>query len=442
LVSLSLFGAKAEAFNEKSASVTQDYTFMRNMPLGYVPIYNGHYTAVNTIGMTSGGTLVRSGAAINFFYDKMPPSLVFNGTGGYWDTPYGRWMDVEYMDDDDNLLPIYSGYSFGTKFYERDLFYNHFGMANFAADPPTVSMSSSDPGIISCSGMNCIANKSGTAVVTGKIGQINANAYVYFYDSMTSYALSKSLTFPAQSVSWTIRVDDSPAPTLDFSAAPPVIAPGGTSVITWNVGNAVSCIGSGGTIPRSVYDDDLGEYVSVGPNDGWAGPREFTNGAHTFNVSPAINTTYNLECFNAAGFSSGVRSVTVGVSTAPLTTLSVTTGSCGKVVSVPAGINCVGGSGSCSAIFAQNSPITLSASPLATCNFNGWSGACSGNSATCNLVMDLTKTANASFSPTCLPNSTCAADTCTGSTCGDGCGGTVPGTKSCTTSGNWREVAP
>lgn len=45
---------------------------------------------------------------------------------------------------------------------------------------------------------------------------------------------------------------------------------------------------------------------------------------------------------------------------------------------------------------------------------------------------------------TCTPSCACAANTCTGSTCSNGCGGTCPGTKTCGTGclyTDWSDVA-
>jgi len=42
----------------------------------------------------------------------------------------------------------------------------------------------------------------------------------------------------------------------------------------------------------------------------------------------------------------------------------------------------------------------------------------------------------------CAPDTSCAADTCIGATCDDGCGGTVAGSKNCTGVGGYMEVSP
>jgi Divergent InlB B-repeat domain len=67
----------------------------------------------------------------------------------------------------------------------------------------------------------------------------------------------------------------------------------------------------------------------------------------------------------------------------------------GRVTSEPAGLNC--GVGSCSATFAQDTPVILTATAASGQRFNGWSGACSGSADTCKLVMSQARTVGAAF---------------------------------------------
>ena len=72
----------------------------------------------------------------------------------------------------------------------------------------------------------------------------------------------------------------------------------------------------------------------------------------------------------------------------------------GNVSSVPAGITCTvaagTSSGTCSAVYAPGTPVTLSAAPNATSVFTGWSGACSGTGA-CQVTMSDVRSVTASF---------------------------------------------
>ena len=83
------------------------------------------------------------------------------------------------------------------------------------------------------------------------------------------------------------------------------------------------------------------------------------------------------------------------VNTAQLT-LSVAVTGVGTVNSSPAGIHC---GSSCSAGFNQDASVTLTASPEAGQVFSNWSGACSGNAATCTLTMNAAKSVTANFVP-------------------------------------------
>ena len=85
---------------------------------------------------------------------------------------------------------------------------------------------------------------------------------------------------------------------------------------------------------------------------------------------------------------------------APITyTLTITQAGngIGTVTSSPAGINC---GNSCSAAFTASTVITLTATPAANNTFGGWSGACTGSNATCQVTMDAAKSATATFTAT------------------------------------------
>jgi len=95
--------------------------------------------------------------------------------------------------------------------------------------------------------------------------------------------------------------------------------------------------------------------------------------------------------------------------TQPYYVIDVYLNGAGRVVSLPAGIDCrgngqdpgngTGGGRSCSAAFQKNTTVTLTATPDANETFNGWGGACAsaGTNATCDLLMDGNKFVYASF---------------------------------------------
>ena len=68
----------------------------------------------------------------------------------------------------------------------------------------------------------------------------------------------------------------------------------------------------------------------------------------------------------------------------------------GRVSSSPAGNDC---GQNCSASFAPDSLVTLTADPDESSTFNGWSGACSGTG-DCEITMDTAKTVTATFTAT------------------------------------------
>lgn len=86
-----------------------------------------------------------------------------------------------------------------------------------------------------------------------------------------------------------------PAPTLTLSATPTTVAPGGTSTLSWTTtGSVTSCWSSGG-------------------EGAWTNSWQSTPSGSRV-VSPSATATYSMECWNAGGQSTGVRGVTVTVS--------------------------------------------------------------------------------------------------------------------------------
>ena len=65
----------------------------------------------------------------------------------------------------------------------------------------------------------------------------------------------------------------------------------------------------------------------------------------------------------------------------------------GTVTSAPAGINC---GTDCSESYAENTVVSLTASPAAGSSFAGWSGACSGTDS-CSVTMDVETSVTATF---------------------------------------------
>jgi Phosphoesterase family/Divergent InlB B-repeat domain len=74
--------------------------------------------------------------------------------------------------------------------------------------------------------------------------------------------------------------------------------------------------------------------------------------------------------------------------------LTVSESGSGTVSSSPSGINC---GSTCTGTFNAGTPITLTAAPAVGNSFAGWSGACSGSSPTCTIVLNQATTVAAGF---------------------------------------------
>jgi hypothetical protein len=106
----------------------------------------------------------------------------------------------------------------------------------------------------------------------------------------------------------------------------------------------------------------------------------------------------------------------------PLSIIAGGNGS-GSVASSPSGINCTitagAATGSCSAGYAPDTNVVLTATPLANNVFNGWSGACSGTG-TCTVAMTQARTVTATFTRTSVLIATSSSPVVGGTTSGAG----------------------
>jgi hypothetical protein len=126
----------------------------------------------------------------------------------------------------------------------------------------------------------------------------------------------------------------------------------------------------------------------------------FSNGiAVTLTAKPASG--YRFSGWSGGGCS-GSGGCTVNMTVAQNVTatftavfpLTISKPSNGTVTSSDASINC---GSSCSASFSTGKSVTLTATPASGYLFNGWSGACSGTSATCIIDMTAAKKVSAVF---------------------------------------------
>ncbi len=170
-----------------------------------------------------------------------------------------------------------------------------------------------------------------------------------------------------------------PATSIDFTASPTTIQPGGSSTLSWIVYDAVEC------------------YKSSTGGSGFSGiiyPDATTHIIGSQSVSPSSTATYTLYCVNAQGEMYDVsKSVTVTVASSYALTVGKAGTGAGTITSTPAGISC---GATCSASYSSGTSVTLSASPSFGSTFSGWSGACTGTG-TCSFTMNSAKSVTATF---------------------------------------------
>ena len=135
---------------------------------------------------------------------------------------------------------------------------------------------------------------------------------------------------------------------------------------------------------------------------------------------------------------SAVRSVTATFNPTQ-TGLSVTADrgnstASGTVTSSPTGVNCAtptsGATKTCSANFAFNAAVTLTAKPATGSTFTGWSGACTGTATTCTVTMNAARSVTATFS---LPPRSLTVTASRGTTTASGSVSSNPSGMACST---------
>lgn len=77
--------------------------------------------------------------------------------------------------------------------------------------------------------------------------------------------------------------------------------------------------------------------------------------------------------------------------------VAIAGGGAGRVTSSTGGINCGMGNTTCSAAVLANSTVVLTATPGSNASLGGWSGDCSGASATCTVSMGAARSVTATF---------------------------------------------
>ncbi|WP_344304553.1 glycine-rich protein [Nocardioides bigeumensis] len=133
-------------------------------------------------------------------------------------------------------------------------------------------------------------------------------------------------------------------------------------------------------------DSEAGMVSSSGGGGGWYG------GAGAISAAAGGGSSHG-----PAGtlFETGVRSAQgqVTVTFTPSEKLTVSRVGAGSVTSAPAGIDC---GTRCTAMFDQNTDVTLTATPASGATFSGWSGDCSGTGP-CTMRLDEARAVTATF---------------------------------------------
>jgi subtilisin family serine protease len=114
--------------------------------------------------------------------------------------------------------------------------------------------------------------------------------------------------------------------------------------------------------------------------------------------SHILKWTYSKDGTVSSGADAGYLD-TVSFTQSPTPALSLTKNNSpyGTVTSSPAGISCGTSCSTASASFGVNTSVKLTAQPIRGRRFSSWSGACSGSSATCTVLMSASKSVTANF---------------------------------------------
>ncbi len=96
----------------------------------------------------------------------------------------------------------------------------------------------------------------------------------------------------------------------------------------------------------------------------------------------------------------GVSNSTPSTTTTYQLTVAGAAANTGTITSQPTGISCPS---TCNYNFAQNTIVTLTATPASNYTFGGWSGACSGSTLTCQVTVSAATSVSATFTAVVVP---------------------------------------
>jgi uncharacterized repeat protein (TIGR02543 family) len=225
-----------------------------------------------------------------------------------------------------------------------------------------------------------IERATGTAGAYGQLAAVGAETTGYVDGTVS----------PGTTYCYRVRAYNSAGDSAYSNAA--CTAPVSATLYTVTVGKA----GSGsGTVASSPSGVDCGSTcsASIASGTSLALSATPTSGSTFTGWSGACSGTGSCTLVVDAN-----KSLTATFATSTPTTYTLTlsksgTGS-GTVTSAPSGIAC---GSTCSASYSSGTSVTLTAAPAPGATFTGWSGACSGTSATCTVSMTAARSVTATF---------------------------------------------
>jgi|SRR5579871_575637 len=175
---------------------------------------------------------------------------------------------------------------------------------------------------------------------------------------------------PTTGAHWSTRIANFSFPNCSSTGYTLTANEVGQGTVTSSDGS-IDCVNETGTCSAS-YASGTSVTLTATPASGWtfSGWTGVCTGANPCNITMTSNWA------PTATFASSVQTYT----------LTANEVGQGTVTSSDGAINCVNGSGSCSASYASGASVTLTATPAAGWTFSGWSGICNGANP-CNVTM-------------------------------------------------------
>jgi hypothetical protein len=163
-----------------------------------------------------------------------------------------------------------------------------------------------------------------------------------------------------------------------------------TCTFSMDAAKSVSAHFDVGPVVNGVCGSVNGQTLSAAPST------HLCSAGSASRVIGSAHRTWNWSC---SAYNGGLPAACTATSSVDLYALNVSRAGLGRIVSLPAGIDC---GSDCSNAFSPDSNVTLTATPAAGSHWAGWGGACSTTtsgmaSQTCTLPMTAAKAVTATF---------------------------------------------